>query len=147
MSVLFSQNTDTVKTNMQEHNRYAISIQTVVVGKVVENSKTKTRARDHPPPLLKEKRWKQARNHLPPLPNPTKCHKRFQERDHTPPHQKRKFLQGYEKLQSILDELDDEEKELRQQIVKDAEAHLEPTDYCLFEQLPPLWKQIPKTGR
>ncbi|KAL0218490.1 hypothetical protein P9112_004143 [Eukaryota sp. TZLM1-RC] len=39
MSVLFSQNTDTVKTNMQEHNRYTISIQTVVVGEVVETSK------------------------------------------------------------------------------------------------------------
>ncbi|KAL0222778.1 hypothetical protein P9112_002168 [Eukaryota sp. TZLM1-RC] len=55
--------------------------------------------------------------------------------------------QGYEKLQSILDELDDEEKELRQQNVKDAEDHLEPTDHCLFEQLPPSWKQIPKTVR
>ncbi|KAL0218945.1 hypothetical protein P9112_004598 [Eukaryota sp. TZLM1-RC] len=39
-------------------------------------------------------------------------------------------LQGYEELQSVLDELDDEEKELRQHIMKDAKAHLEPTDYC-----------------
>ncbi|KAL0208014.1 hypothetical protein P9112_010601 [Eukaryota sp. TZLM1-RC] len=31
--------------------------------------------------------------------------------------------------------------------LKDAEAHLEPTDYCFFEQLPPLWKQIQKRGR
>ncbi|KAL0218944.1 hypothetical protein P9112_004597 [Eukaryota sp. TZLM1-RC] len=38
-SVLFSQNTDTVKTNMQEDNRDAIGIQTVVVGEVVEISK------------------------------------------------------------------------------------------------------------
>ncbi|KAL0220117.1 hypothetical protein P9112_005770 [Eukaryota sp. TZLM1-RC] len=59
----------------------------------------------------------------------------------------RLVLQGYEELQSILDELDDEEKELRQQIVKDAKAHLEPTDYCLFEQLPSLWNQISKTER
>ncbi|KAL0210009.1 hypothetical protein P9112_010093 [Eukaryota sp. TZLM1-RC] len=47
-------------------------------------------------------------------------------------------LKDYEELQSVLEEMDDEEKELRQQIMKDAEAHLEPTDYCLFEQLPPL---------
>ncbi|KAL0214213.1 hypothetical protein P9112_006397 [Eukaryota sp. TZLM1-RC] len=56
-------------------------------------------------------------------------------------------LKDYEELQSVLEEMDDEEKELRQQIMKDAEAHLEPTDYCLFEQLPPLWKQIQKRGR
>ncbi|KAL0216620.1 hypothetical protein P9112_008804 [Eukaryota sp. TZLM1-RC] len=56
-------------------------------------------------------------------------------------------LKNYEELQSVLEEMDDEEKELRQQIMKDAEAHLEPTDYCLFEQLPPLWKQIQKRGR
>ncbi|KAL0213663.1 hypothetical protein P9112_005847 [Eukaryota sp. TZLM1-RC] len=55
--------------------------------------------------------------------------------------------QGYEKLQSVLDKSDDEEKGLRHQIMKDAEAHLESTDYCLFEQLPPLWKQIAKRGR
>ncbi|KAL0226145.1 hypothetical protein P9112_013469 [Eukaryota sp. TZLM1-RC] len=56
-------------------------------------------------------------------------------------------LKDYEELQSVLEEMDDDEKELRQQIMKDAEAHLEPTDYCLFEQLPPLWKQISKSGR
>ncbi|KAL0207704.1 hypothetical protein P9112_012332 [Eukaryota sp. TZLM1-RC] len=56
-------------------------------------------------------------------------------------------LRGYEELQSLLDELDDEEKELRQQIMKDAKAHCEPTNYCLFEQVPPLWKQIPKIER
>ncbi|KAL0218529.1 hypothetical protein P9112_004182 [Eukaryota sp. TZLM1-RC] len=53
-------------------------------------------------------------------------------------------LKDYEELQSVLEEMDDEEKELRQQIMKDTEAHLEPTDYCLFEQLPPLWKQMTK---
>ncbi|KAL0204799.1 hypothetical protein P9112_000106 [Eukaryota sp. TZLM1-RC] len=56
-------------------------------------------------------------------------------------------LKDYEELQSVLEEMDDEEKELHQQIMKDAEAHPEPTDYCLFEQLPPLWKQIQKRGR
>ncbi|KAL0216595.1 hypothetical protein P9112_008779 [Eukaryota sp. TZLM1-RC] len=39
MSILFSQNTDTVKTNMQEHNRDTTTIQTLVVGEVVETSK------------------------------------------------------------------------------------------------------------
>ncbi|KAL0205219.1 hypothetical protein P9112_000526 [Eukaryota sp. TZLM1-RC] len=39
MSVLFSQNTDTVNTNMQEHNRDAMSIQTIAVGEVVDTSK------------------------------------------------------------------------------------------------------------
>ncbi|KAL0207557.1 hypothetical protein P9112_012185 [Eukaryota sp. TZLM1-RC] len=40
MSVSSSQNTNTVKTNMQEHDRDAISIQTTegVVGKVVETN-------------------------------------------------------------------------------------------------------------
>ncbi|KAL0222823.1 hypothetical protein P9112_002213 [Eukaryota sp. TZLM1-RC] len=172
MSVLFSQNTDTVKTNMQKHNRYAISIPTAVVGEVEETSKSRTRARDHPPPLLKEKRWKQARNHLPPLPNQNNGNRHgttsrlFQIQPNatkgfsngtTPLLTKNAnvgsspetstVLQGYEKLQSILDELDDEEKELRQQIVKDAEAYLELTDYSLFEQLPSLWKQISKTER
>ncbi|KAL0219028.1 hypothetical protein P9112_004681 [Eukaryota sp. TZLM1-RC] len=56
-------------------------------------------------------------------------------------------LKDYEELQSALDEIDDEGKELRQQIMKDGEAHLEPTYYCLFEQLPPLWKQLIKSGR
>ncbi|KAL0226410.1 hypothetical protein P9112_013734 [Eukaryota sp. TZLM1-RC] len=56
-------------------------------------------------------------------------------------------LQRYEELQSVLGELDDDEKDLLQQIMKDAEAHVEPTDYCLFEQLPTSWKQISKTGR
>ncbi|KAL0219500.1 hypothetical protein P9112_005153 [Eukaryota sp. TZLM1-RC] len=56
-------------------------------------------------------------------------------------------LKDYKELQSVSEEMDDDEKELRQQIMKDAEAHLEPTDCCLFEQLPPLWKQISKSGR
>ncbi|KAL0219714.1 hypothetical protein P9112_005367 [Eukaryota sp. TZLM1-RC] len=55
-------------------------------------------------------------------------------------------LKDYEELQSVLEEIAVEEKEFRQQIIKDAEAHLEPTDYCLFEQLPPLWKQMTKSG-
>ncbi|KAL0214018.1 hypothetical protein P9112_006202 [Eukaryota sp. TZLM1-RC] len=29
---------------------------------------------------------------------------------------------------------------------KDAEAYLQPTYFCLFEQLPPLWSAIPKRG-
>ncbi|KAL0218870.1 hypothetical protein P9112_004523 [Eukaryota sp. TZLM1-RC] len=100
MSVLFSQNTDIVKTNMQEHNRDAMSIQTVAVGEVVETSKVE----DYPPPLLKENRRKQAWNHLPPLPSPTKCHKRVQERDHPPPHQKTQMLVQVLKLrQSFKD--------------------------------------------
>ncbi|KAL0208386.1 hypothetical protein P9112_010973 [Eukaryota sp. TZLM1-RC] len=65
-----------------------------------------------------------------------------------PPHLKTQMLnQDYEELQCVLDEIDNEEKEFRQQIMKDAEAHLEPTDYCLFEQLPPPWQQIIKFGR
>ncbi|KAL0222767.1 hypothetical protein P9112_002157 [Eukaryota sp. TZLM1-RC] len=169
MSVLFSQNIDTVKTNMQEHNRYAISIQTVVVGEVVETSKSRTRARDHPPPLPNQNdgnrhgttsrlfQIKMMETGTEPPPASSKSNLMPQKVSGTGPHpsspknanvgsssETSTVLQRYEELQSVLDELDDDEKELRQQIMKDAEAHLEPTDYCLFEQLPLLWKQIPK---
>ncbi|KAL0218868.1 hypothetical protein P9112_004521 [Eukaryota sp. TZLM1-RC] len=150
MSVLFSQNTDTVKTNMQEHNRDAKSIQTVAVGEVVETSKVE----DYPP------QGKPMETGMEPPPASSKSNLMPQKGSGTgPPPSSPKnsnvgsssetstVLQGYEEFQSVLDELDDDEKELRQQIMKDAEAHLEPTNYCLFEQLPPLWKQIPKTGR
>ncbi|KAL0219697.1 hypothetical protein P9112_005350 [Eukaryota sp. TZLM1-RC] len=118
--------------------------------------KKRIRARDHPPPLLKRNQWNQAQNHLPPLPSPTN-QKRFQERIPPPSSPKDKnvgsssdtssVLKDYEELQSVLKEMDDEEKELSQQRMKDAEAHLEPTDYCLFEQLPPIWKQMTKSGK
>ncbi|KAL0222760.1 hypothetical protein P9112_002150 [Eukaryota sp. TZLM1-RC] len=156
MSVLFSQNIDTVKTNMQEHNRYAISIQTVVVGEVVETSKSRTRARDHPPPLPNQNdgnrhgttsrlfQIKMMETGTEPPPASSKSNLMPQKVSGTGPHPPHQKTQIYEELQSVLDELDDDEKELRQQIMKDAEAHLEPTDYCLFEQLPLLWKQIPK---
>ncbi|KAL0216542.1 hypothetical protein P9112_008726 [Eukaryota sp. TZLM1-RC] len=47
-------------------------------------------------------------------------------------------LKDYEELQSILDKIDDEGKELRQQIMKDAEAHLEPTDCSEFKRTDPV---------
>ncbi|KAL0206801.1 hypothetical protein P9112_012512 [Eukaryota sp. TZLM1-RC] len=38
----------------------------------------------------------------------------------------------YKELQSVLEELDDENKELRRPIMQDSEAHLEPSEYCFY---------------
>ncbi|KAL0215705.1 hypothetical protein P9112_007889 [Eukaryota sp. TZLM1-RC] len=178
MSVLFSQNTDTVKTNMQKHNRNAIGIQTVVVvvGEVVEISKVEDlgsrptsappqgkpmETGTEPPPASSKSKIMESGTEPPPASSKSNLMPQKGSGTGPPPpppsspknanvgssSETSTVLQGYEELQFVLDELDDEEKELRQHIMKDAEAHLEPTDYCLFEQLPPSWKQIPKTGR
>ncbi|KAL0226424.1 hypothetical protein P9112_013748 [Eukaryota sp. TZLM1-RC] len=59
-------------------------------------------------------------------------------------------LGEYEEIQSQLDEMegeDDSSEGLYKLLREDAEAYLEPTDFCLFEQLPPLWSYIQKRGR
>ncbi|KAL0223729.1 hypothetical protein P9112_003119 [Eukaryota sp. TZLM1-RC] len=155
MSVFFSQNTDTITTNIQEHNRDAISIQTLVVGEVVEISKVEDsglRPPSAPPqgkpmitgtePPPASSKFKMMESGTEPPPASSKSNLMPQKGSGTgPPPSSPKnanvgscsetstVLQGYEELQSVLDELDDEEKEFRQHIMKDAEAHLEPTNY------------------
>ncbi|KAL0223730.1 hypothetical protein P9112_003120 [Eukaryota sp. TZLM1-RC] len=173
MSVFFSQNTDTITTNIQEHNRDAISIQTLVVGEVVEISKVEDSGLrppsappqgkpmitgTEPPPASSKSKMMESGTEPPPASSKSNLMPQKGSGTGPPPSSPKNanvgscsetstVLQGYEELQSVLDELDDEEKEFRQHIMKDAEAHLEPTNYCLFEQLPPSWKQIPKTGK
>ncbi|KAL0223318.1 hypothetical protein P9112_002708 [Eukaryota sp. TZLM1-RC] len=58
-------------------------------------------------------------------------------------------LGEYEEIQSQLDEMegeDDSSEGFYKLLREDAEAYLEPTDFCLFEQLPPLWSYIQKRG-
>ncbi|KAL0218427.1 hypothetical protein P9112_004080 [Eukaryota sp. TZLM1-RC] len=161
MSVPPSQSTDFFKFNMQEHDREAFSIHTstaeVVKTNIDENSGL--RPPSAPP---QSKPMESGTEPPPPLPKPppasSESNKPQKVSGTGPPPSSPKntdvgsssetssVLKDYEKLQSVLDELDDEEKELRQQIMKDAKAHLETTDYCLFEQLPPFWKQTTKYG-
>ncbi|KAL0218536.1 hypothetical protein P9112_004189 [Eukaryota sp. TZLM1-RC] len=59
-------------------------------------------------------------------------------------------LGEYEEIQSQLDEMegeDDSSEGFYKLLREDAEAYLEPTDFCLFEQLPPLWSHVQKRGR
>ncbi|KAL0211222.1 hypothetical protein P9112_009520 [Eukaryota sp. TZLM1-RC] len=59
-------------------------------------------------------------------------------------------LGEYEKIQSQLDEMeggDDSSEGFYKLLKEDAEAYLEPTDFCLFEQLPPLWSYIHNRDR
>ncbi|KAL0211213.1 hypothetical protein P9112_009511 [Eukaryota sp. TZLM1-RC] len=59
-------------------------------------------------------------------------------------------LGEYEEIQSQLDEMegeDDSSEGFYKLLRENAEAYLEPTDFCLFEQLPPLWSHIQKRGR
>ncbi|KAL0226050.1 hypothetical protein P9112_013374 [Eukaryota sp. TZLM1-RC] len=56
-------------------------------------------------------------------------------------------LGEYEEIQSQLDEMegeDDSSEGFYKLLREDAEAYLEPTDFCLFEQLPPLWSYVQK---
>ncbi|KAL0219938.1 hypothetical protein P9112_005591 [Eukaryota sp. TZLM1-RC] len=56
-------------------------------------------------------------------------------------------LGEYEEIQSQLDEMegeDDSSEEFYKLLRENAEAYLEPTDFSLFEQLPPLWSYIQK---
>ncbi|KAL0218365.1 hypothetical protein P9112_004018 [Eukaryota sp. TZLM1-RC] len=58
-------------------------------------------------------------------------------------------LEEYKELQSQLDDMegeDDPSKGLYNLLKKDTEASLEPTDFCLFEQFPHLWRFI-KRGK
>ncbi|KAL0216382.1 hypothetical protein P9112_008566 [Eukaryota sp. TZLM1-RC] len=60
------------------------------------------------------------------------------------------LLGEYEEIQSQLDEMegeDDSSEGFYKLLREDAEAYLEPTDFCLFEQLPPLWSYIQKRGK
>ncbi|KAL0208381.1 hypothetical protein P9112_010968 [Eukaryota sp. TZLM1-RC] len=156
MSVSASQDTESFKIFMQQHDRDAFSIHTTSEEVVETNTDEDSDSRPPSTPL-KVNPWNQAQNHLPPLPSST-SQKRFQKQEHPPPSSPKdtnvessletsSVLKDYEELQCVLDEIDNEAKEFRQQIMKDAEAHLEPTDYCLFEQLPPPWQQIIKLGR
>ncbi|KAL0211518.1 hypothetical protein P9112_009816 [Eukaryota sp. TZLM1-RC] len=171
MSVPPSQSTDFFKINMQEHARDAFSIHTST-GKVVKTNIDEDSS-SRPPSAPSQRKPMESGTEPPPVssksdikvpgseppPASSKYNKPQKVSGTGPPPSSPKntnvgsssetssFLKGYEELQSVLDKLDDEEKKLRQQIMKDAEAHLEPTDYCLFEQVPPLWKQIPKIGR
>ncbi|KAL0222714.1 hypothetical protein P9112_002104 [Eukaryota sp. TZLM1-RC] len=59
-------------------------------------------------------------------------------------------LGEYEEIQSQLDEMegeDDSSEGFYKLLREDAEAYLEPTDFYLFEQLPPLWSYVQKRGR
>ncbi|KAL0213839.1 hypothetical protein P9112_006023 [Eukaryota sp. TZLM1-RC] len=59
-------------------------------------------------------------------------------------------LGEYEEIQSQLDEMegeDDSSEGFYKLLREDAKAYLEPTDFCLFEQLSPLWSNIQKRGR
>ncbi|KAL0206184.1 hypothetical protein P9112_001491 [Eukaryota sp. TZLM1-RC] len=59
-------------------------------------------------------------------------------------------LGEYEEIQSQLDEMegeDDSSEGFYKLLREDAQAYLEPTDFCLFEQLPPLWSYNHKGGR
>ncbi|KAL0211163.1 hypothetical protein P9112_009461 [Eukaryota sp. TZLM1-RC] len=59
-------------------------------------------------------------------------------------------LGEYEKIQSHLDEMeggDDSSEGFYKLLKEDAEAYLKPTDFCLFEQLPPLCSYIHNRDR
>ncbi|KAL0223428.1 hypothetical protein P9112_002818 [Eukaryota sp. TZLM1-RC] len=149
MSDPLSQSSDTFTTNMQEHDKDAFGIKTTerVVGIV----------KSEPPSAPQDKPMESGSE---PFLAPSKSNTMPQKVPETgpPPFSPKNanvgssfetstVLQGYEELQCVLNELDDEDQGLRRQIIKDAEAHLEPKDYCLFEQLFPLWTQIPKIRR
>ncbi|KAL0208273.1 hypothetical protein P9112_010860 [Eukaryota sp. TZLM1-RC] len=170
MSVPPSQSTDFLKIIMQKHDRDAFSKHTST-GKVVKTNKDEdsgSRPPSTPPqgklvesgteplPASSKSKIMEPGSEPPPISSRSN-HPQKISRTGTPSSPKSttvgssskvsSVLKGYEELQPALDELEDEVKKLRQQIMKDAETHLEPTDYCLFEQLPPLWMQIPKKGR
>ncbi|KAL0223817.1 hypothetical protein P9112_003207 [Eukaryota sp. TZLM1-RC] len=171
MSVSPRQDTDSFEIFMQQYDRDAFSIHTTS-GEVVESNKEEDSGSRPPSATPQEKPMEPGTEPPPasskpkttepgtePPPASSKSNKPEEVSGTGPPPSSPKdknvgsssetssVLKDYEELQSTLEEMDDEEKELRQQIIKDAEAHLEPTDYCLFQQLPPLWKQMIKSGR
>ncbi|KAL0225624.1 hypothetical protein P9112_012948 [Eukaryota sp. TZLM1-RC] len=133
MSVSPRQNTDSFKIFMQQHDRDVYNTFTTI-GEEVKSEDSGSRP---PSALLQEKPMGPGTERPPASPKENVGLSSDTS----------SALKDYEELQSVLEEMDDKEKELRQQIMKDAEAHLEPTDYCLFEQLLPLWKQMTKSGR
>ncbi|KAL0226876.1 hypothetical protein P9112_014200 [Eukaryota sp. TZLM1-RC] len=171
MSDPFSQSSDTFTCNMQEHDRDAFDIKTtkgVVETSTEEDSGPRPLSAppqviimepySDPPPASSQFETMKTGSEPPPTPFKSNSMPQKGSGMGLPPSSPNNanvgsssetstVIQRYEKLQSVLDELNDEEKGLRQQIMKDAETHLEPTDYCLFEQHPPLWKQISKIGR
>ncbi|KAL0208716.1 hypothetical protein P9112_011303 [Eukaryota sp. TZLM1-RC] len=141
MSVSPGQDTDSFKIFMQQHDRDAYNTFTTI-GEEVKSEDSGLRPPSPPSPSKETKETRHGTTSRLFQVQQTRENKNVGSSSDTS-----FVLKEYEELQSVLEEMDDEEKELRQQITKDAEAHLEPTDYCLFEQLPPLWKQISKSGR
>ncbi|KAL0214730.1 hypothetical protein P9112_006914 [Eukaryota sp. TZLM1-RC] len=145
MSDPLSQSSDTFTTNMQEHDRGAFDKKTAEgvvqtrIDKDPGSGPPSTPPQDKPMESGSEPPPASSKNGTTPS-SPKNANVGSSSETSS-------VLQEYEELQSALDELDDENKELRRQIMNDAEAHLEPTDYCLFQQIPPLWRQTPKIGR
>ncbi|KAL0206358.1 hypothetical protein P9112_001665 [Eukaryota sp. TZLM1-RC] len=82
-----------------------------------------------------------------PLPNLESVSK---ETDENPTLDMSSPLGKYNELQSQLEDIkgeNDSPEEFHKLSKEVAEAYLEHTDFCLFEQLLPLWSAIPKRGR
>ncbi|KAL0224163.1 hypothetical protein P9112_003553 [Eukaryota sp. TZLM1-RC] len=143
MSVSPSHDTDSFKIFMQQYDKDAFSIHTSS-GEVVETyidkdsglrppsappqSKPMKPGTEPPPASSKSNNPEKVSGMGPPRSSPRDTNVESSSETSS-------VLKDYEELQSVLNEIDDEEKELRQQIMKDAEAHLEPMDY--YETPPP----------